>query len=141
MKQLCVQAEEQRCHAGCWESSLLLPDDWHSCSSAVTPFPLIIALHGLVLCSWQTASMQSSPPACASREHGDGVVQVLVYMVGEQSGRGLALAVVAFWMKTKIFSICHQPFIFNTRLNAKQKKERVSSVGDLVKKGGPTTLI
>ena len=23
---------------------------------------------------------------------------------------GLALAVVAFWMKTKIFSICHQPF-------------------------------
>ena len=36
-QQLCVQAGEQRCHAGCWESSLL-PDDSHSCSSAVTPF-------------------------------------------------------------------------------------------------------
>ena len=118
-QQLCVQAGEQRCHAGCWESSLL-PDDSHSCSSALTPFPSTIALHGLVLCSWQTASMQSSPPACASREQGD-LVQVLVYMVGEQSGRGLAST------------------IFNTRLYAKQKKERVSSVGDLVKKGGPTT--
>ena len=84
------------------------------------PFPSTIALHGLVLCSWQTASMQSSPPACASREQGD-LVQVLVYMVGEQSGRGLAST------------------NFNTRLNGKQKKARVSSVGDLVKKGGPTT--
>ena len=119
-QQLCVQAGEQRCHAGCWESSLLLPDDSHSCSSAVTPFsfnhrppwscPLLLA-----------DCLDAEFSSCLRISRTCDLVQVLVYMVGEQSGRGLAST------------------NFNTRLNAKQKKERVSSVGDLVKKGGPTT--
>ena len=134
MKQLCVQAGEQRCHAGCWESSLLLPDDWHSCSSAVTPFPSTIALHGLVL------SAPGRLPRC--------IVLLLHAHLENKATSSKSPSLHggrAVWARTCTGScsfldedkdLFYLPStIFNTRLNVKQKKERVSSVGDLGKVG------